>query len=193
MDEGIFANYDGVDGGETLANQQTASANASRIKARYHDDKINEPWILIGYAEQELLIAEAITRGWVTGPGTAEEHYNLGITASMKFYGISDADITTYLAGPEVAYNAATALDQIAVQKYIAFFMNSGYEAFYEQRRTGIPTFNVGPGTANDMKVPKRWLYPQTEYDNNPSNLSTALQSQYGGNDDVNGVMWLIQ
>jgi len=193
MDEGIFANYDGVDGGQTLANQQTASANASRIKARYHDDKINEPWILIGYPEQEFLIAEAIARGWVTGPGTAEEHYNNGITASMKFYGISDADIATYLAGPDVAYNAGTALDQIAIQKYIAFFMNSGYEAFYEQRRTGIPTFNVGPGTANGMKVPKRWLYPQTEYDNNPANLSSALQSQYSGNDDVNGVMWLIQ
>jgi hypothetical protein len=193
LDAGIFANYDGVDGGETLANQQTQSSNASRIKSRYHDDKINEPWILIGYAEQELLIAEAISRGWVTGAGTAEEHYNNGITASMKFYGIDDGDIATYLAGPDVAFSAGTALDQIAVQKYIAFFMNSGYEAFYEQRRTGIPTFSVGPGTYNDMKVPKRWLYPQTEYDYNPSNLSTALQGQYGGNDDVNGVMWLIQ
>jgi hypothetical protein len=193
MDAGIFANYDGVNGGHTLADQQTESSNASRIKSRYHDDKINEPWILIGYAEQELLIAEAISRGWVTGAGTAEEHYNNGITASMKFYGIDDGDIATYLAGPEVAFNAGTALDQITIQKYIAFFMNSGYEAFYEQRRTGMPTFNVGPGTYNDMKVPKRWLYPQTEYDYNPSNLATALQGQYGGNDDVNGVMWLIQ
>jgi hypothetical protein len=193
MTAGTFANYDGVDGGETLANQQTESSNASRIKSRYHDDKLNEPWILIGYAEQELLIAEAITRGWVTGAGTAEEHYNNGITASMKFYGIGDAAIATYLAGPEVAYNASTALDQIAIQKYIAFFMNSGYESFYEQRRTGIPTLSVGPGTYNDMKVPKRWLYPQTEYDYNQSNLGTSLQSQYGGSDDVNGVMWLIQ
>ena len=193
MDAGIFANYEGVDGGQTLADQQTASSNASRIKSRYHDDKINEPWIFIGYAEQELLIAEAISRGWITGAGTAQEHYENGITASMKFYGIDDADITTYLAGPDVAFNAGTALDQIAVQKYIALFMNGGYEAFFEQRRTGIPTFNVGPGTYNDMKVPKRWLYPQSEYDYNGGNLEDALQSQYGGSDDVNGVMWLIQ
>jgi hypothetical protein len=192
-DAGIFANYEGVDGGQTLADQQTASSDASRIKSRYHDDKINEPWVLIGYAEQELLIAEAISRGWVAGGGTAEEHYNNGITASMKFYGIDDADIATYLAGPDVAFNAGTALDQIAIQKYIALFMKSGYEAFFEQRRTGIPTFNVGPGTYNDMKVPKRWLYPQTEYDYNPSNLASSLQGQYGGGDDVNGVMWLIQ
>ena len=50
-----------MDGGLTLADQQTASANASRIKSRYYDDKINEPWILIGYPEQEFLIAEAIS------------------------------------------------------------------------------------------------------------------------------------
>jgi hypothetical protein len=190
---GIFANYEGVDGGQTLADQQTASSDASRIKSRYHDDKINEPWVLIGYAEQELLIAEAISRGWITGAGTAQEHYENGITASMKFYGIDDADITTYLAGPEVAFNPGNALDQIAVHKYIALFMKGGYESFFEQRRTGIPTLSVGPGTYNDMKVPKRWLYPQSEYDYNGGNLEDALQSQYGGSDDVNGVMWIIQ
>ena len=122
----IFANYEGVDAGLTLADQQTASSNASRIKSRYHDDKINEPWIFIGYAEQELLIAEAISRELDHRCGTAQEHYENGITASMKFYGIDDADITTYLAGPDVAFNAAMALDQIAIQKYIALFMNSG-------------------------------------------------------------------
>ena len=137
MDAGIFANYEGVDGGQTLTDQQTASSNASRIKLRYHDDKINEPWIFIGYAEQELLIAEAISRGWITGAGTAQEHYENGITASMKFYGIDDADIATYLAGPDVAFSAGTALDQIAVQKYIALFMNGGYEAFSNKEERG--------------------------------------------------------
>ena len=72
-------------------------------------------------------------------------------------------------------------------------FMNSGWESFYEQRRTGVPTLAVGPGTYNNGQVPKRWLYPLSEYDYNPGNLSTSLQNQYGGNDDVNGVMWLIQ
>src|SRR4029077_16340970 len=158
-----------------------AQASATGITFGIHAYKLTEPWIFIGYAEQELLIAEAISRGWITGAGTAQEHYENGITASMKFYGIDDADITTYLAGPDVAFNAGTALDQIAVQKYIALFMNGGYEAFFEQRRTGIPTFNVGPGTYNDMKVPKRWLYPQSEYDYNGGNLEDALQSQYGG------------
>jgi hypothetical protein len=189
----VFTSYEGVDAGLTVSDQQTASASASRIKARYHNDRLNEPWIFMGYAEQEFLVAEAITRGWVTGAGTAAQHYENGIRASMKFYGIGDAAIDTYLAGPNVAFNQATALNQIAIQKYIALFMNSGWEAFLEQRRTGIPVLSVGPGTYNERRVPKRWLYPRSEYDYNLGNLTAALQAQYGGNDDVNETMWLLQ
>lgn len=189
----VFTSYEGVDAGLTTADQQTASANASRIKARYYNDKINEPWILMGYTEQEFIIAEAITRNWITGASTAKQHYENGITASMKFYNISDAGITAYLADPAVAFNPANALNLIAMQKYIALFMNSGWEAFMEQRRTGVPVLSVGSGTYNDMKVPKRWLYPQSEYDYNPGNVAAAVQSQYSGDDDVNKVMWLLQ
>lgn len=191
----VYANYAGVNAGLTVAEQQTASANASRINRRYPDlnNPVNEPLILVGYPEQEFLIAEAISRGWVTGAGTAADHYNNGITASMKFYGISDAAIATYLGGANVAFNPANAIPMIITQKYIALFMQSGWEAFFEQRRTGIPTLNVGPGTYNNGKVPKRWLYPQSEFDYNNANVEAAVQSQYGGSDDVNGVMWILQ
>jgi hypothetical protein len=191
----VFANYAGVNAGMTVADQQTASANASRINRRYPDinNPVNEPLILLGYPEQEFLIAEAISRGWITGAGTAAEHYNNGITASMKFYGISDAAIATYLGGANVAFNPANAIPMIITQKYIALFMQSGWEAFFEQRRTGIPTLNVGPGTYNNGQVPKRWLYPQSEFDYNNANVEAAVASQYSGNDNVNGVMWLLQ
>lgn len=89
-----FDSYDGVDAGLTVVNQQSSSRNASKPARRYFEDQINEPMIFIGYAEQEFLIAEAIARNWITGAGTAEEHYNKGITASMKFYGIGDTDIS---------------------------------------------------------------------------------------------------
>jgi hypothetical protein len=195
MQPNVFTNYAGVNAGLTVADQQTASANASRINRRYPDinNPVNEPLILVGYPEQEFLIAEAISRSWITGAGTAEEHYNNGIRASMKFYNISDAAIAAYLSGPNVAFNPADAIPMIITQKYIALFMQSGWEAFLEQRRTGIPTLNVGPGTYNNGKVPKRWLYPQSEFDYNNTNVEAAVQSQYGGNDDVNGVMWLLQ
>ena len=191
----VFANYAGVNAGLTVADQQSASAAASRINSRYYDitRPINEPLILVGYPEQEFLIAEALERNWITGAGTAEEHYNNGITASMQFYGIDDASIATYLSGPGVAFNPGNGIPMIIIQKYIALFMQSGWEAFFEQRRTGIPTLNTGPGTYNNAQVPKRWLYPQSEYDYNKANVDAAVQSQYSGNDDVNGVMWLLQ
>lgn len=193
MPADVFSSYEGVNAGLTPGGQQTASSNASRIKSRYHDDKVNEPWTLAGYAEQELNIAEAISRGWITGAGTAKEHYDNAITASMNFYGISGTSVDDYLAGPLVDFSAANALTQITIQKHIALFMNGGWEAFMEQRRTGIPTLNVGPGTYNNGLVPKRWLYPQSEYQYNAANVAAAVQSQYGGDDDVNKVMWLLQ
>jgi hypothetical protein len=190
---GVFSSYEGVDAGLTVGDQQTASASASRIKARYYNDKVNEPWILMGYAEQEFLIAEAISRNWITGAGTAKSHYDNGVSASMSFYGIGSTDIATYLSGPTVAFSVPNALTLITIQKHIAMFMNSGWEAFIEQRRTGIPVLSVGPGTYNNGAVPKRWLYPQSEYDYNPGNLAAALQRQFTGNDNVNNTMWLIQ
>jgi hypothetical protein len=189
----VFTSYEGVDAGSTYADQQTASGNASRIKARYYNDKINEPWILLGYPEQEFLIAEAISRNWVSGAGTAKEHYENGIRASMHYYNISDAEVDAYLTQPNVAFDISKALTLIAEQKYIALFMNSGWEAFMEQRRTGIPVLSVGPGTYNNGLVPKRWLYPQSEYDYNIGNLTKALQNQFGGDDNVNQTMWLLQ
>jgi len=188
---GDFNSYQGVDAGLTVSDQQTASANASRIKARYYNDKVNEPLIMLGYAEQEFLIAEAIVRNWISGD--AKLHYENGIRASMNFYGISTAQVNSYLTQPLVVFNPATALTQIAYQKYIALFMNSGWEAWMEQRRTGIPTLSVGPGTFNNGMVPKRWMYPQSEYDYNLGNLTEALQVQFGGTDNVNNVMWLLQ
>jgi hypothetical protein len=190
---GTFSSYEGVDAGLTVSDQQTASADASRIKARYYNDRINEPWVLMGYAEQEFNIAEAVARNWITGAGTAAEHYENGIRASMAFYGIDDAATDDYLAQPGVAYDETNALNLIAIQKYISLYMNSGWEAFIEQRRTGIPTLNVGPGTYNNGMVPKRWMYPQSEYDYNLGNLNAALERQFGGNDDVNETMWLLE
>ncbi|WP_338875299.1 SusD/RagB family nutrient-binding outer membrane lipoprotein [Spirosoma sp. SC4-14] len=191
---GKFENYEGVDAGLTIGEQIVLAGSASKIKKRYYDDRINEPLIFLGYPEQEFLIAEAISRGWITSAGTASEHYENGIRASMKFYGIADATITDYLAGTAVKLTPDNALTNIALQKYIAMFLHSGLEPFYEQRRTGIPTLSVGPGTYNDKKVPKRWIYPQSEYDNNNDNVKTSTQAQFGTtNETINDEIWLLK
>lgn len=190
----VYNNYAGVNAGLTVADQQSASSSASRINQRYFDltSPVVEPMILLGYPEQEFLIAEAISRNWITGAGTAKSHYDNGIRASMEFYNISSGEIDTYIAGPNVAFVPANAIQMIIIQKYIALFMQSGWEAFFEQRRTGFPTLNVGPGTYNNQQVPKRWLYPQSEYDYNNENVEAAVDRQFA-TDDVNEIMWVLQ
>ncbi|SHF45162.1 SusD/RagB family nutrient-binding outer membrane lipoprotein [Pedobacter caeni] len=190
---GVFESYNGVDAGLSPADQQSTASKSSLIARRYVDLKapINEPMILLGYAEQEFLIAEGIVRGWASG--NAETHYNNGITASLAFYKITGSKTTDYLNGALVKYDAAKGLEMILMQKYLAFFMNSGWEPFYEQRRTGIPTFRVGPGTLNGGKVPKRWLYPLNEFQYNKENAEAAVARQYPEGDNTNATMWLIK
>ncbi len=186
-----FNSYAGVDAGLIISDQQNAAPNASKINKRYVSNEVNEPLILIGYPEQEFIIAEGMSRGWVAGNASAR--YINGIRASMRSFNIGSIAIEQYLGRPLVKFDNAKALEQIAIQKYLALFMQSGWESFFEQRRTGIPNFNVGPGTLNGGKVPKRWRYPQTEYDNNKVNVDAAVAKQFGGQDIVNQVMWLLQ
>lgn len=188
-----FNNYEGVDAGLIISDQQNAAVNASKINRRYVNDEVVEPLILIGFSEQEFLIAEAISRGWATDAVSAGGHYNTGVRASMQFHGIGSLTIEGYLGKPLVKFDPNNYLEQIITQKYISFFMQSGWEPFFEQRRTGIPSFSVGPATLNGGQIPKRWQYPQDEYDNNGSNVQAAVARQYGGSDSVNGVMWLLQ
>ncbi len=186
-------------GAETGAEQgplQVASDNGQLSypsEERYYNDYTGEPYILMSYAEQEFTIAEAINRGWVSG--SAASHYNAGITASMQFYGVEQAAIDSYLSMDDITYNTTNgtqALKQILTQKYIAFFNNSARESYFNYRRTGIPTFDVGPSNNNGGRIPNRWKYPQSEFQNNDANINAALSSQYGGSDDINAKMWLI-
>ncbi len=111
----------------------------------------------------------------------------------MEFYGISQAKILSYLAHPQVAYDPARGIEQINIQKYLSLFMHSGWESFYNQRRTGYPEFRIGDGTQNNGLVPLRWMYPQSELDYNQAKVSEAINRQFGGNDNVNQVMWVLQ
>ena len=158
-------------------------------------------------------IAEAINRGWVAGD--ASTWYRNGIKAIWSFYGIVDGDnkvvfikdgggsltytvpfsFTAYLNQPSVKYkgNNIDGRTQILMQKYLAYARNSGLQAYYQWRRTGVPAFSTGSGNGNGGVLPKRFQYPSNEISANGTNLQAALQSQYGGNDDINALMWLIK
>jgi hypothetical protein len=190
-------------------------------RKHYYDTYTGEPSIQIGYPELLFNIAEAINRGWIsTAPlGNAEDYYKAGIQASMAYYGIPetgpmtvyflhpgaslgtydtytvDVDFTTYYNQDPVKYagNDANGLGQILIQKYLALFRHSGLESYYTYRRTGVPDFTTGPGTGNSERIAMRFQYPNSEKNANAQNYEAALQSQYAGNDDINGLMWILK
>jgi len=216
-----FRAYVGASTGESIAimySKCIAGYYSLINRKRYYDGYTAEPFILVGYTEMCFNIAEAINRGWISGD--AASWYNKGIAESMSFYGFSAGqtsytatllhlgkplgeyethpftfDLNAYMAQPSVAYagNNATGLNQILVQKYLAFFQNSGWEAYYNYRRTGMPAFDGGTGIGNNGLIPKRWSYPTDEQSTNADNWQAALQAQGFNTDDINGAMWLIK
>lgn len=221
VDPADFAAYVGAPSGENLADMTVKAGNGEYSYANqlryYGTTKGPEPGVLIGYHELCFLIAEGINRGWVTGKtaADAEEYYYDGIKASMLFYELKDGasvkitepdndavlktvtvSVSDYLEQPAVMYkgNTVEGLTQILTQKYISLFQQSGFEAYYNYRRTGIPAFHSGSGTGNSGVIPKRWLYPTSEKNVNLKNLNEALQSQFGSNEDnLNKEIWLLE
>lgn len=191
--EDDFNAYEGLRGSAPLDEnvQVTVAGDASRIASRYYDDPENEPGLLMSYAELQFILAEAASRGWING--NTDEFYTEGIKASMEFYGIPEADINAYLEKPGAQLDPQNEIESILIQKHIAMFMNTGWQIFYEQRRTGYPEFDVsGGGILNNGRVPKRWMYPSKEQTQNPQNLEAAIKRQYPEGDDINAEMWLL-
>jgi len=220
---GSFSTYVGQDQDSAISAMKFTFTNSTPLAAlnynRYMTSTniggtLSEPYILLGYSEMCFNIAEAVNRGWVTGQ-TASTWYTKGVQASLDWYGIKQGgivtignndgtkpalgtatlDVNTFLTNISYAGDNATGLTQILNQKYVSFFLNSGFESYYQWRRTGIPTFKEGGsgiGTPS-FKIPLRWQYPVDETNYNPTNNKSALTSQYGGTDDLNAKMWLIK
>ncbi len=212
--------YVGASPGEDLTDMSKKMATVDtaaysvRSRSRYYSSYTAEPGIIIGYAELCFNMAEAVHRGWISG--SAEDWYKAGIKTSLQFYGIpltgsvnkiypfNVAASKTYSIPfdfegsyyPQASVKYAggeTGLAQILLQKYLAFFQNSGWEAYFNYRRTGVPTFMTGTGTGNSGRVPKRFQYPASEQTNNATNWKAAVDAQFGGTDDINGDMWLVK
>ena len=147
------------------------------------------PGVLLSYSEVEFLLAEAAARGFgVTG--TAASHYEAGIKASLTKWGSSDADVTTYLAQPTVAYanaaSGATYKEKIGNQKWIALYLQP-VESYKEVRRLDAPTI-VDPAQALSA-FPLRYTYPATEQNINTANYNEAATA-IGGDKVTTKLFW---
>lgn len=111
----------------------------------------NVTFPLLTYAELCFHRAELAMRNIVGTPAEAENWYEKGVKASMNYYNqmakdaavleyteVTDAEINAAYNAPEVKWDAARGLEQIAAQAYINFFKqaNEGWSLY---KRTGYP------------------------------------------------------
>lgn len=216
LDKGIAQNdpdaFVGLDPTVDFGQLQSQYADGyfAAMNLRYTDHVTGEPYARLGYAEQNFILAEAVLRGWISGD--AESYYNKGIEASMKFitdhtpddpkynYGmkITDDYIRSYLASDKVRLKGSfdDKLKQIICQKFLTYYIQYPYDAYYEYRRTGYPELPINPDTNRNTKkdrIPVRWMYPTWEFDYNKEHLEAAVTRQYNGLDDENELMWILK
>ncbi|GAA3922553.1 SusD/RagB family nutrient-binding outer membrane lipoprotein [Chitinophaga oryziterrae] len=145
--------------------------------------------ILMDYAEVEFALAEAVARGGFSVSGTAADHYNKGIAASITYWGGSAADAATFIAQPTVDYATLTGTWQqkIGMQKYIALY-NRGYDAWLEWRRLDYPILNA-PVDISYSNIPVRLTYPVSEQNLNKTQYDAAAAA-IGGDKVTTKLFW---
>lgn len=212
LGEDSFDAYVGVDPSERidLIKEKHNTKNFCGLNTRYTHLPAGEPVIRLGYFEQNFILAEAALRGWIQG--NASDYYNKGIAGSFDFIKTYTPNSPIYHHGRPITDEAVQAvlthadvkltgnfegdLEKIIGQRYLASFFQHPYDAYYDYRRTGYPVLPINPETNMNTvkdKIPVRWMYPQIEYDYNMTNVEEAVQRQYGGVDDVNKPMWILQ
>jgi len=111
----------------------------------------------------------------------------------MKRWGVSDANIATYLAQPAIALpgNDEGKLVKIADQKWLALF-TVATEAYLDIRRTKLPNiFNNGLLTT--YPFPLRFIYPGAELGQNVDAYNAGVATLSPDVDNQFSKMWLLQ
>jgi Starch-binding associating with outer membrane len=145
------------------------------------------PALFLSYDEVEFDLAEAAVKGYSVD-GTAMEHYNKAITASILYWGGTEAQATIYLAQPSVNYLTATGTykQKIGIQKWIALY-NRGWDAWIDIRRLDYPLI-IAPASALSA-FPVRYTYPINEQNLNKANYDAA-SAAIGGDKVITKLFW---
>ena len=131
--------------------------------------QVNSPVEFIAYDELLFASAEATLRS--SGDvATAEGYYKDAIQANMEKLGVSGVNITTYLAANGILpVGVDAAIAKVAEQEYLALYLNP--EVWTLWRRTNVPALTPVTGA----NVPRRLLYPQSEYSYNGGNVPGSV------------------
>lgn len=158
------------------------------------------PLLILTPAEAQLLVAEAVLRGWYSGT-TEKAAYDLAVTRAMQQWAlwpnvpslspnnstISQAAITAYLTtGYPYKTNGTfeEKLNQLSTQKWLSL-LGDDHEVWSNWRRTGYPKFSFKnwegdkpyPGSVTGGEMFRRLPYPDERATNN-DHQQEALKRQ---------------
>jgi hypothetical protein len=154
--------------------------------------KRTSPLFIVTAAQNNLLLAEARFRNWISA-GTVQEYFSEGIKQHMDQMQSYDA-ASAVAAVDRDAYIASRAddltgneLEQINYEYWIASFLN-GQEAWANFRRSGYPVLQANPFPGRDVDWITRLTYPPTEILVNSVNVQAAIADQ--GPDELDTKVW---
>ncbi|MBC7571979.1 MAG: SusD/RagB family nutrient-binding outer membrane lipoprotein [Spirosoma sp.] len=180
-------------GGTGTGADITPLGKYSRPTTMYRDR--NAPLFVLTYAETELLLAEAVQRGFNV-PGTAASHYKnavvAGITSLSRYGGVVNPTAAAAYAdaNPLVAANA---LKQINEQYWATTGLQMNFVAAWNNwKRSGFPVLTPVNYTGNFASgtIPRRQPYPNGEATLNTANYNSALGKVAGPNDWLTRMYW---
>jgi hypothetical protein len=188
--------YNGVANGLLPAQLTGANSNnsLSNVGPRFLGvNQATNPIIVLTYAEVCFNKSEAAALGWNVGTGTAEAWYNLGIEASMRQFGITNAAaITAYqnnttalpvipdgltraVSTLPVKFSAVAAEqnEQIGIQRWLSTYPD-GFEGWANFRRTGFPKLYPPANLESTSDVPAGQFIQRLPYPDGVKGLSGA-------------------
>lgn len=166
----------------------------SMLNLKYLDWE--DPYLLITYAETELMAAEAVLLGWITG--NAETHFNNGVRAAINgwtafdaSFARSSADIDTYIAGRGFAAATDENKKRLIAEEYWAATWLNDIESWSNWRRTNYPTLTPtqDPNRWEANEIPRRLKYWENEISSNPTNYKAAID-RMGGDNFMTKMWW---
>lgn len=155
------------------------------------------PFFVLTYAETELLLAEAVTRGFSV-PGTAAAHYKNAVSAGVQMLSRFGAAAAIDAATAD-AYATANPLGTANPLKQIneQYWATEGtvlnfVEAWNNWKRSGFPVLTPVNYTGNfsNGAIPRRQPYPTSEATLNTDSYKSAVGKLTGGDVWASRVWW---
>lgn len=183
--------YVGAILGWTAAELAASKRNFSKVNKKYWD-KYNSPLTVTSAANTLFMQAEAALIGWIDADPKAM--YENAIRASFEQHTLDKSLVEDYLKHPEIEFKGSTddKIKCIAMQKWIAGYLQDGIEAWSDWRRFKYPNLTAGKVGVDvgglDKGLPLRKTYAENEIKYNQDNYKLVEQEQ--GPDDIYTPLW---